>query len=174
MKTNILAALIAVAVSAPLMANASDGTITFKGEVTANTCTIKVNDGTANNTVTLPTVASSQLAAKGDTAGQTEVKIGLSACSDAVKTARAFFESGPNVSTNHNLTNKGTATNVEVQLLTPTSTVIAIGDTAQRSATGTTLTSGAAVMSYKAQYYATAASGAGTVDTSVTYSIDYL
>jgi major type 1 subunit fimbrin (pilin) len=174
MKNNILAALIAVAVTSPLMANASDGTITFAGSVTANTCTIKVNDGSATNTVTLPTVASSQLAAKGNTAGQTEVRIGLSSCSDTVKSARAFFESGPNVSANHNLTNKGTATNVEVQLLTPTSTVIAIGDTAQRTAAGTTLASGAAEMVYKAQYYATAAAAAGTVDTSVTYSVEYL
>ncbi|TFZ50987.1 type 1 fimbrial protein [Serratia proteamaculans] len=174
MKNNILAGLIAVAVASPLLANASDGTITFAGSVTANTCTIKVNDGTATNTVTLPTVASSQLTAKGNTAGQTEVRIGLSACSDTVKTARAFFESGPNVSADHNLTNKGTASNVEVQLLTPTSTVIAIGDTAQRAAAATTLTSGAAVMTYKAQYYATAAATAGSVDTSVTYSIDYL
>jgi major type 1 subunit fimbrin (pilin) len=175
MKTNILAALIAVAVTSPLMANAADGTISFKGNVTANTCTIKVNDGGATNTVTLPNVTSSQLAAAGDTATPTEVRIGLSSCSTAVSSARAFFEAGPNVTaTTHNLKNNGTAKNVEVQLLTPTDTVITIGDTSQRSAPGVTVTDGTAVMTYKAQYYATAAADAGTVDTSVTYSVDYL
>jgi major type 1 subunit fimbrin (pilin) len=175
MKTNILAALIAVAVTSPLMANAADGTITFKGAVTANTCTVKVNEGAATNTVTLPTVTAGQLAASGDTAMPTEVRIALSACTTGLTSTRAFFEAGPNVTAaTHNLKNNGTATNVEVQLLTPASTVIKIGDTSQRSAAGTTLTDGAAVMTYQAQYYATAAATAGTVDTSVTYSIDYL
>ena len=174
MKKTILAGLIVVA-TAPLMANASDGTITFKGEVTANTCTVKINDGAATNTVTLPTVTSSQLAAEGDTAAPTEVRIALSSCSTAVKSARAFFEAGPNVTAaTNNLKNNGTATNVEVQLLTPANAAIKIGDTSQRSATAVDLASGSALLKYSARYYATGASTAGTVDTSVTYSIDYL
>lgn len=174
MKNTILAGLIAVAI-APLMANASDGTITFKGEVTANTCTVKINDGAATNTVTLPTVTSSQLAAAGDTAAPTEVRIGLSECSTAVKSARAFFEAGPNVTAaTNNLKNNGTATNVEVQLLTPSNAAIKIGDTSQRSDAAVALASGSALLKYSAQYYATGASTAGTLDTSVTYSIDYL
>ncbi|MEX1843599.1 type 1 fimbrial protein [Enterobacter cloacae] len=175
MKKNILAGLIAFAATTPVLANAADGTITFRGAVTANTCTVKINDGTATNTVTLPTVTAGQLAAAGNTAAPTEVRIGLSSCSTAVASARAFFEVGPNVTaTTNNLKNNGTAKNVEVQLLTPANTVIKIGDTSQRSAAGVTVTDGAAVMKYSAQYYATGASEAGTVDTSVTYSIDYL
>jgi major type 1 subunit fimbrin (pilin) len=174
MKNNILAALIAVAVTSPLMANASDGTITFKGTVTANTCVIKINDGSASNTVTLASVNAAMLNASGKTAVPTDVRIGLSACTD-VTSARAFFETGPNVTTDtKNLKNNGTAQNVEIQLLNPASTAIAIGDTAQRSAAGITLTDGAAVLAYKAQYYATGAATAGTVDTSVTYAIDYM
>jgi major type 1 subunit fimbrin (pilin) len=174
MKNNILATLIAVAVSSPLMANASDGTITFAGTVSANTCVIKINDGASTNTVTLAPVNAALLNASGKTAMRTDVRIGLSACT-GVTSARAFFETGPNVTTDtKNLKNNGTATNVEVQLLTPADTAIAIGDTAQRSAAVTTLTDGATVLTYKAQYYSTAAAGAGTVDTSVTYSIDYL
>jgi major type 1 subunit fimbrin (pilin) len=173
-KNNILAALIAVAVASPLLANAADGTITFAGSVTANTCVIKVNDGSSTNTVTLPSVNAALLNASGKTAMPTDVRIGLSACT-GVTSARAFFETGPNVTTDtKNLKNNGTATNVEVQLLTPASTAIAIGDTAQRSAAGIALTDGAAVLAYKAQYYSTAAAGAGSVDTSVTYSIDYM
>ncbi|MCM7773456.1 type 1 fimbrial protein [Enterobacter asburiae] len=175
MKKTILAGLITVAAISPLLANAADGTITFKGEVTANTCTVKINDGAATNTVTLPTVTTSQLAAAGNTAAPTEVRIGLSSCSTAVSSARAFFESGPNVTAaTHNLKNNGTATNVEVQLLTPANSVIKIGDTSQRSGDSVAVTDGAATMKYSAQYYATGTSGAGTVDTSVTYSIDYL
>lgn len=175
MKKTILAGLITAAAISPLLANAADGTITFKGEVTANTCTVKINDGAATNTVTLPTVTTGQLAAAGDTAAPTEVRIGLSSCSTAVSSARAFFEAGPNVTAaTNNLKNNGTATNVEVQLLTPANSAIKIGDTSQRSAAGVTLADGAAVMKYSAQYYATGASKAGTVDTSVTYSIDYL
>lgn len=174
MKNNILAGLIAVAVASPLLANASDGTITFSGSVTANTCVIKVNDGSATNTVTLPSVNAALLNSTGKTAMPTDVRIGLSACT-GVTSARAFFETGPNVTSDtKNLKNNGTATNVEIQLLTPTNTAIAIGDTAQRSAAGIALTDGTALLAYKAQYYATAAAGAGTVDTSVTYSIDYM
>lgn len=58
-------ALIAAGVTAvmviPMAGQASDGTITFTGAVTANTCTISVNGGAATTTVALPTVDTAAL-----------------------------------------------------------------------------------------------------------------
>lgn len=42
-------------------AMAADGTINFNGKVTDTTCSIAVNGGTGNATVTLPTVSSNSL-----------------------------------------------------------------------------------------------------------------
>lgn len=190
MKKNPLVGLIALAMAAPTIANAIDGTVTFTGKVTSNTCTIAVNGGTANATVALPTVRAGQLAASGDVAGATYFTIALSSCTLSaaasgdtpavvgVTSARTFFEAGPTVSTTTknllNSTAAGSAANVEVQLLNQSGTAILVGDTGQRSAAATTVTDGAATMTYAARYRATGVSTAGTVNTSVTYSIDYL
>ncbi|PRE84487.1 fimbrial protein, partial [Burkholderia gladioli] len=57
---------------------AADGTITFMGNVTAQTCTINGNgSGSKNFTVTLPTVSASSLATAGATAGATPFNIAL-------------------------------------------------------------------------------------------------
>lgn len=180
MKKNIAisALVIAMSLSASMVAAASVGTVTFNGNINSNTCAVKINNGTADATVTLPTVSSSVLAAAGQTAGATNFSMDLSGCSTGIGAAtavRAYFESGANVNAaNGNLKNNGTATNVEVQLLDNAGTVLKAGDNSQRSNPGTALTAGAASLVYSAQYVATAAAGAGTVDTSVTYSIDYL
>ena len=48
MKRALIAAGIATAMVLPLSSQASDGTITFSGAVTANTCTVSVNASGAN------------------------------------------------------------------------------------------------------------------------------
>ena len=61
-KRAMVVAGITTAMALPLATQASDGTITFTGGVTANTCTVKVNGaGTGDGTVTLPTVSTSAL-----------------------------------------------------------------------------------------------------------------
>src|SRR3546814_10746061 len=76
---------------------AHDGTITFEGEITANTCIPSINGGGASDTVKLPTVSTSALNASGDTPGWTQFEIELTACSGVATTAMAYFDGGSNV-----------------------------------------------------------------------------
>jgi major type 1 subunit fimbrin (pilin) len=174
------ASVVAALAALPAAAQASDGTVNITGSVTGNTCSIDVNNsGSSTGTVVLPTVTSTALGAAGQTAGATYFTIKLSSCEGTAKNVRAFFEQGPNVDpATFNLKNStatGSATGVQVQLLTSAGAALKIGDASQR-ADGTTvaLANNAATLTYGAQYYATAAAGTGTVSTSVTYSIDYL
>ncbi len=60
--------------------SASNNTITFQGEVTAQTCSVTVNGLEANPVVLLPTVSSSDLDASGQTKGKTTFTLGVSGC----------------------------------------------------------------------------------------------
>ncbi|MFP0195028.1 fimbrial protein [Pseudomonas sp. PHC1] len=161
------------------VANASDGTINFNGELVTQTCTIAV-DGVVTPTaatVTLPTVSTSVLSTSGEVAGQTGFNIQLSACTGAATTAAAFFEAGASVDpVSGNLNNMtGTASEVQLQLIDAANgSAIQAGNTNQiTNTTRNTLVGGAVNMPYAVQYFATAATTPGTVISSVTYSIDY-
>lgn len=173
MNRNLLAAsLLAIAVIAPMTAQASDGTLTFAGALSANTCTITAP---ASFTVTLPTLPIASLAAAAATAGNTPFSLSLTACSAGVAGATMYFEAGANVNTtNGRLNATGTATGVQIQLRNSNGTVI---DASKASgAQGTTVVataSNAATINYSANYYATAATTAGTVGSTVTYSVIY-
>ncbi|ABI39309.1 Fimbrial protein [Shewanella sp. MR-4] len=162
-------------------AKASTGTITFNGEVTSSTCTVKVNGTSADAVVTLPTVSTSDLAADTVVAGRTTFTINLSECTLDANQSQvvAFFESGTNVvATTGRLKNNGTAGNVSLQLLDAVnSSVIKAGDEGQKTSnTATTVAGdGTAILPYAVEYYAEgAAATAGTVTSSVTYSIHYM
>ncbi|NMV41359.1 fimbrial protein [Ralstonia insidiosa] len=180
-KALISAAVIALPVFASV-AHASDGTINFSGELVAQTCTIDVN-GTvtpAAATVTLPTVSTGLLTTAGQTTGQTGFQIGLSNCSGPAKSAAAFFESGATVDPlSGNLkttTGTGAANNVQLQLVDASNgSVIKAGDGLQHLTTTKIAldASGNAKLPYAVQYFATGATTSGTVNSSVTYSIDY-
>ncbi|MFZ0871761.1 MAG: fimbrial protein [Rhodanobacter sp.] len=179
-KTILSAALVAVmgvVAFAPQNAKASDGTITFNGKITAQTCTISGNGGPASFTVQLPTVSTSSLTAAKETAGATPFNIALTACSPDSGNVSTYFEAGSTIDTvTGNLLNAtGSATNVEVGLLNSDSSVISLGkaQAGQNSAT-VAIASGAATLNYIAQYVATnGAAGAGTVASTVTYSMSY-
>jgi major type 1 subunit fimbrin (pilin) len=113
-KRAMLVAGISTAMALPLSSQASDGTITFTGAVTANTCTVVVNGTTADATVALPTVSTAALtnaAASGATAAKTTAagtffNMTVSGCAAAVNdfnavhtpsTVQIYFEAGPNV-----------------------------------------------------------------------------
>jgi major type 1 subunit fimbrin (pilin) len=165
------------ALALPGLAQASDGIINFAGELTNSTCTISVNGATSTGTVTLPTVSTNSLLANGNVAGATNYTIALSDCNfvDPLTDVTAFYETGPTVNpVSGNLINvTGTASNVEVQLLAADDlgNPIIIGSPTQSSATPIASASGN--LNYVAQYYATGATGPGTVITSVTYSLVY-
>lgn len=181
-KTLLSAALIAgfgVAALAPQAANASDGTVTFAGKVTASTCTINVGttSGGSSSTVTLPTVDVASLSAAGKVAAPTPFSIYLTACTFAnAGNVGVYFEPGANTQTDGNLKNTAATNNVEIQLLNSTQGVMTLNSAsgAQNGTTAAVTTSStSATLNYYAQYYATAAATAGTVGSSVTYSVVY-
>lgn len=159
-------------------AQAFDGTITFTGNISAQTCTVGAAGSTTNGTVTLPTISTKALSAANDTAAATQFSIKLSACSGTATQAAAWFESGTNVDpASGRLKNTGTATGVDVALYNTTSnTPIAIGQgdgSIGSSGAAFPITAGAATMYYQARYYATAPVTTGTISASVNYTIQY-
>ncbi|WP_226858265.1 fimbrial protein [Diaphorobacter aerolatus] len=158
-------------------ANAFDGTITVHGNITANACAIKVNNGTADGVVTLPTISSAALSQAGKTAGQTPFSISLSGCTGAtLNNARTYFEFGSMVDAATGRLNTaagaGTAENVQIELLNADLAPIRAGAVIQND-TPVSIASGAGVMNYSARYFATNAVVPGTVSTFVNYTVVY-
>ena len=159
---------------------ASTGTINFNGLLTATTCNVSVNEqGAEGATVTLPTIGTNVLAQTGDTAARTSFNMLLSECSGTLENAAAYFEAGSSVDlTTGRLKNMtGDANNVELQLRdgsSDTQEVIQVGsDTQIDGMKYVDITSGTATLPYLVEYYATDATTAGTVVSSVVYHIQY-
>jgi len=165
-----LVAAFGAAALAPQSAMAVDGTITVTGTVNASSCKINGANSPAAINVTLPTVSTTSLNAAGAVAGRTPFSLALSGCG-ALTSAKTFFEPGPTILADGNLKNGGGATGVEVQLLDNSFNAINLTNGGPQTATA--LTSGAATINYYAQYYANAAAGAGSVSTSVQFTMLY-
>ncbi|WP_330982225.1 MULTISPECIES: fimbrial protein [Enterobacterales] len=156
----------------------TQGTVTFNGELIADTCSIVSGD--ENLTVTLPTLSTQTLANAGDTAGSKTFDIRVENCpttGTGIPTqVAAHFEAinsdGFNATTK-NLTNSATTTpasNVEVRLFDKDgTTVLPVGDTGGYFP----ITAGTATMTYIGAYYATAATTAGKVSARVQYTLAY-
>ncbi len=194
-KRALIAAGMATAIGLPLSSQASDGTITFTGAVTANTCTVSVNSSGASATVALPTVST---AALNNTAGKTTAagtffSMAVSACTatpvadiggQAPTTVAIYFEAGPNVdSITGGLINTVSGSNVEVNLYNASAASI-VGTQimpgtqthqplAQAIGTGGTQWFYAGYSTAGTNGLAGAAATAGAVSTSVTYSLIY-
>ena len=158
---------------------ASTGTITFNGELTATTCDAVVDNQAADATVVLPTVGINQLVNPGETAGRTGFNIALTNCQGPLQSASAFFEAGPTVDlASGHLKTSGTATNVSLQLRdesSATGDVIVAGNGNQAANTAyQNVSSGSANLPYSVEYFADAATTAGTVISQVVYSIQYM
>lgn len=171
--TSALIAAFAVAAVAPA-AHAADGTINITGTINSSTCKINGANSPATVAVTLPTVSTTALNAAGSVAGRTAFNLALTGCGALTK-ATTFFEPGPTVLSDGNLKNaSGTATGVEVQLLNNDFSAIALnGGASAQNSQSVTLASGAGTLNYYAQYFATTAAGAGSVSTSVQFSMIY-
>jgi major type 1 subunit fimbrin (pilin) len=173
-KTLLSAALVAVMAAAGFAPTAqavpASGTITIKGAVLADTCTVDVNGGAA---VVLPSVMTGALATAGTTTGDTSFAIGLSAC-DANAISATMVFNGSNIdSTTGYLNNTGSATNVKVQLVNAASAVINTSTNA--NAPLIALANGTGSTSLKARYVAVGgAATAGVVQTSVGFTLTYL
>ena len=177
LSATLVAALGALAfVPAVQAATAIDGTITINGQVVAATCTVAVNGGTANGTVTLKPAPTSALNAAAATYGDMPFTIGVTGCDASLngKTVTPFW-SGTNINGNNRLNNTGTATKVDLQLLNSddTATINLSGGENNQATTGVAVASGAATMTYYARYYATGAATPGTVSSTVNYTLIY-
>ncbi|MCF3128015.1 MULTISPECIES: fimbrial protein [Acinetobacter] len=173
-----LALIAALSVVGIANAQAADGTITINGLVTDKTCNIVTPAG-KDFTVTLPTVSKQTLAAAGNVAGRTPFQIKLANCSEG-KVA-TYFEPGATVDFNTGrLLNQDAsgAKNVNVQLLGNNNQVIPVLAAGANGAQANSqwvdvAAAGSADLNYYAEYYATGASTAGKVNTSVQYTIIY-
>ncbi|WP_380182583.1 fimbrial protein [Kalamiella sp. sgz302252] len=176
MKKLAISTLSAVAVLAALNTNAlaaDTGIVNFTGDIISPTCAVVPADGTYN--VPLPAVSVALLSSAGDTTDNIGFTISLTECNTATNNVYAFFEAGPNVNADGKLTNNGSAGNVAVELVDANGNVINVGSEEQAANPATVAVSdGSASLSYSARYIATGAATAGSIDTSVTYSIAYL
>lgn len=158
---------------------AGNGTINFTGAVNSQTCNATLN-GENGASVTLPTVNASALGAPGSTAGQTAFSVNVTDCASTnpsgAGTLKAYFEKGANVDANGRLINTATpgATNVVLELVDGTSnTALKAGDISQNDGSFVAISGGNAIVPYSVRYYATGVATAGTVESSVTYSLIY-
>ncbi|HEV2703305.1 MAG TPA: hypothetical protein VGV09_16885 [Steroidobacteraceae bacterium] len=194
-KRALLAAGVATAMALPLSSQASDGTITFTGAVTANTCTVSVNGAGNTTTVALPTVSTSALTATAPrtTAAGTFFNMAVSSCTatplsdfggSAPTTVQIYFEAGPHVDeTTGGLINvAASGSNVEVNLYNASNAAV-VGTQIKPGTSGvgsnqpaTQLMSAGGTQWFYAGY-STAGAGiaatAGAVSTTVTYSLIY-
>lgn len=181
----VVAGLVAIPSITSAATTSSSGTLTINGVVTGSTCTVVINNGTANATVTLPTVSTTELGAAGDTAGWTAVTFSFSGCTlsgnnssgTAITSVLPYFQQGSTTSSDGNLLNSaGTATGVEVAMSNTAAggSLIKLNQPiGSQNVTASTVSGGKATATYYAGYYATAAAAAGTVSTTVQYDIAY-
>jgi major type 1 subunit fimbrin (pilin) len=167
-------------VAAPQAASATDGTLYFHGTIEESTCIVTGGAGTdggvGNVNVTLPTIEKSALP-DGSRAGDTPFELilgGDSTCTNG-KVAKLWFETAqsPLINpTTGNLKNSGGATNVEVGLLNDSKAAINLYTNSNPSKA--TIVGNTGTLKYWAQYVATGGdAGAGSVETSVVYSVAY-
>ncbi|HGM5492497.1 TPA: fimbrial protein [Serratia fonticola] len=176
-KLTIVASLIAVFGTVGVAQAASTGTITFNGELTANTCDVSIDGQPTDATVILPTVSTGTLDTANRTAGDTSFMMALTNCADSTQTASAFFQAGATVDANGRLINTGTASNVSLQLLDGSSSTqqpIKIGSQEQiMNTVYNGIAGGNVSLPYIVRYFAEGATTAGTVISNVVYSIQY-
>ena len=176
-----LIASVFIALAGSATAQASDGIITINGSILDSTCQINgvASPTSADLTVTLPQISKSALNKVGMVAGQTPFTLTLTKCPNTGQTATAYFEYGPNVDSttgNLKLTSASTAKNVQIQFTNDDSSPIKLGQPyLAQGVKGSMIDSlGNATLRYVAAYVAvTGPATAGTVNSSITYSIEY-
>lgn len=154
--------------------NRQQNTITFKGAVADQTCTVTINGNEVAPVVLLPTARAADLAISGATDKDTTFDLGISNCTvseDDVTVSTVFV--GNNVTDAGRLGNTGTANNVDIQLLNTTGTPINL--TGGYTSPDLLLPAGdtEASATYTARYYATGAATVGTVQASLQYAVTY-
>ncbi len=151
---------------------ASNGMISFSGEVKDSTC--QILSGDESKVVTLPIIPSSALSTSGDTAGATTFNLVFEGCNAGnVKAAFVPVDNVGNINGEH-VKNTGTATNVDIALYQENGTSkINLSDVNAASDSVTVSGSEPAVVNLVAKYIATGEAGVGSVAGQVKYEIQY-
>lgn len=174
MKKTLLASSLITIIALPISAvMAADGTITFTGEISNTTCNVSVNGGNSSTLIKFDPISVSALSKGGEVANEKPVTLTLTNCENPTENVRALFQSDLTDSSTGNLKNRGTAENVQVQLLDSNHKEIRLGDTSQSSGPSFKIVNEMATLNYFARYYATAKAKGGDVDTLVNYSLSY-
>lgn len=175
MKKVIIASLLAASI-APVFAQAADGTLSFTGNVIANTCTPSGGAG-STQTVVMKDVQTASLSTAGDHALGKDFAVQLTNCGSTAKNVRLEFTNTTGVDTvTGRMTNTGTAANVQVALRASeaSTTDLMLGSAGAVTPTVSTDTSGNATIPLWAFYVANGgAAGAGTVKSQVQFNIGY-
>jgi major type 1 subunit fimbrin (pilin) len=169
-----LALAIFICASGVQYASAQDGRINFTGTLLDQTCTVTVNNQARLATVALPNISAASLGEAGKVAGDTFFQIELSSCAGAATKANAYFTANSGVDpVTGNLVNRGTATNVQLEL-SDKSGEIRVGWPRQ-STRGQKfdIANGGVIMPYVVKYVATGAVSPGTVSSFATFDISY-
>lgn len=169
-----ITAIIALAFSSVVLA---DNTITFKGEVTGQTCQVSV-DGQGSSVILLPAVSSSSLTSQGAVANPTTFTIGLSGCTQSEDEGSFGLKIVSNYAQNDILTNNAVAnaaSNVGFQLQSAAGIPIPVSNTGSVISKVFTLSPGStsATANFQVAYYALGAATPGQVESSMQYAISY-
>lgn len=151
-------------------AQASDGTVKFKGNIVDTAC--KVDTASADQTVNLGDVAASSFAAAGDTSTAQKFEIKLTECPEG--TVAVVF-GGPSVTDDLLSLDSGmTATGVAIRINNASDySQVKMNDTAAAKRV-TVADDGTATLGYIGQYQATAATvTAGTADGTSQFTVLY-
>lgn len=170
--------LVAASAAASSAAYAADGTIDFRGNVIASTCSV---EGGSDLTVPLPPVSTTALADVGAVAGRSAFSLALKGCAvgdgNPVKVG-VMFENGANVDQSSGRltidTGAKAAEGVQINVLDSQQKLIPVGaQTGASTEMAAIDADGKAKLNYFAEYYAAGAVKAGDVSSRVEYSLIY-
>lgn len=174
MKLKIAALASAIAATAFTgTAMAYDVRIDINGQLTSSTCKIDAGTGQQTKTVNLPTLSTNSLSTAGSYAGRTPLTLSISNCEAETKATVKFEASNVNVTpagTLRNLEKADAATNVEVQLLNDSATVLNLNTDSPVY----NIKDGQGSMTFYAQYYSpNGKATSGKVSSYIEMSMNY-
>lgn len=161
------------------IAAAQDGTITFDGNVTAQTCVVEpISNGPRdgnNFVVNLPGISAHSLKMPGMRGANIPFHIvvgsGSQPCLEG--SVRGMFRNVGDNNPAGRLSNRGTASNVDVVVLNELHVDVDLNSSANSLRVPIDPAIGVGVLSWYSSYHATAAAGPGTVTARVEYVLDY-
>lgn len=161
----------------PLTSLAADGEINITGKIVANTCDV-TSGSSGKHAVLLPTISANSLKTAGQSAGRTPFTITLANCTPDSGKVGLYFEPGSGTDmTTGRLKNTAAspAGNLQVELLnSELNNILLNKPQAAQNSLWADISSGAAQLTYYAQYYTAAGTvTAGDVKADTYFTLTY-